>query len=69
MVLNSIGSAVLPELISTLVTKSSAREAWESIKIMRVGGDRVRKASSQKLRREYKQLAFHDGESVKDFSM
>jgi hypothetical protein len=69
MVLNSIGSAVLLELISTLVTKSSAREAWESIKIMRVGGDRVRKASSQKLRREYKQLAFHDGESVKDFSM
>jgi hypothetical protein len=69
MALNAIGSAVPPELISTLVTKSSAREAWESIKIMRVGRDRVHNASLQKLRREYKQLAFHDGESVKDFSM
>jgi hypothetical protein len=36
---------------------------------MRISVDRVRKASTQKLRREYKQLTFHDGESVKDFTM
>jgi hypothetical protein len=69
MALDAICSAVLPELISTLMTKPSVKEARESIKIMRVGGDRVRKASSQKLRWEYELLAFRDGESVKDFSM
>jgi hypothetical protein len=69
MALDAICSAVLPELISTLTTKPSTKEAWESIKIMRVGRDRVRKGSSQKLRREYELLAFYDGESVKDFSM
>jgi hypothetical protein len=36
---------------------------------MRIGVDRVRKASTQKLRREYEQLTFHDGESVEDFAM
>jgi hypothetical protein len=39
MVLDAICSAVPPELISTLTTKPSAREAWESINIMRVGRD------------------------------
>jgi hypothetical protein len=69
MALDAICSAVPPEMISTLVTKPSAKEAWESIKTMRIGVDRVRKVSSQKLRREYEQLTFHDSESVKDFAM
>jgi hypothetical protein len=69
MALDVIYSAVPPELISTLATKPSAKEAWESIKIMRVDGDRLHKMSSQKLQREYELLAFHDGESVEDFSM
>jgi transposase InsO family protein len=69
MALDAICSAVPPEMISTLATKPSAREAWESVKTMRIGGDRVRKVSSQKLWREYEQLAFRDGESVEDFSM
>jgi hypothetical protein len=69
MALDAICSAVPPEMISTLTTKSSVREAWESVKIMMIGRDRVCKVSSQKLRREYEQLAFHDGESVEGFSM
>jgi hypothetical protein len=50
MALDAICSAVPPEMISTLTTKTSAKEAWESIKTMRIGADRVRKASAQKLR-------------------
>jgi hypothetical protein len=46
MALDDICSAVPPELISTLATKPSTREAWESIKTMRIGVDRVRKASA-----------------------
>jgi hypothetical protein len=69
MALDAICSAVPPELISTLATKPSTREAWESIKTMRIGVDRVRKASAQKLRRDYEQLTLRDGETVEDFVM
>jgi hypothetical protein len=36
---------------------------------MRIGADRVRKVSAQKLRRDYEQLGFHDDKSVEDFTM
>jgi hypothetical protein len=36
---------------------------------MRIGDDRIRMASAQKLRREYEVLEFHDGEGIKDFDM
>jgi hypothetical protein len=44
---------VQTELISTLATKLSVTEAWESIKSMRIGVDRMRKVSAQKLRQDY----------------
>jgi uncharacterized membrane protein YgcG len=69
MALDAICSAVPAEMISTLATKGTAREAWDCIRTMRVGNDRIRKASTQKLRAEYEALAFHDGESVEDFAM
>jgi hypothetical protein len=56
MALGAICSVVPPELISTLAT-------------MRIGVDRVRKASAQKLRRDYEQLTLRDGETVEDFAM
>ncbi|WVZ50904.1 hypothetical protein U9M48_002110 [Paspalum notatum var. saurae] len=69
MALDAICSAVPPEMISSLATKPSAKDAWESLKTMRVGDDRIRKASTHKARREYELLAFRDGESVEDFAM
>jgi hypothetical protein len=44
MALDAICSEVPPEMISSLVTKSSTKEAWECIKTMRIGGDQVRSA-------------------------
>jgi uncharacterized membrane protein YgcG len=69
MAFDAICSAVPPKMISTLVTKPSVKEAWESIKTMRIVIDYVRKVSAQKLCREYEQLTFRDGESVEDFAM
>jgi hypothetical protein len=69
MALDAICSAVPSEMITALATKDSALEAWESIKVMRIGDDRIRKASAQKVRREYEVLDFHDGEGVEDFAM
>jgi hypothetical protein len=36
---------------------------------MRVGDDRAKSASMQRLLKEFKNVAFHDGESVDDFAM
>ena len=69
MALDAICSAVPVDMLSTLATKESAKEAWDCLKTMRIGDDRVRKATTQKLRREYELLAFRDGESVEDFAM
>jgi hypothetical protein len=69
MAVDAICSAVPPEMISTLVTKSSKKEAWDSIKMTRIKGEHLRKASAGKLWRDYMQLAFYDGDSVEDFTM
>jgi transposase InsO family protein len=69
MALDAICSAVPPEMITALATKESASEAWESIRTMRVGDERIRKASAQKVRREYELLALRDGEGIEDFAM
>ncbi len=61
MALDGICSTVPPEMISTLATKASVKEAWDCIKTMRVGEDRIRKASAQRVRTEYERIAFRDG--------
>jgi hypothetical protein len=45
MALDANCSVVPPEMISTLTTKPSTKEAWESIKTMRISVDRIRKVS------------------------
>jgi hypothetical protein len=69
MTLDAICSAVSAEMINALAMKDFAQEAWERIKMMRVGDDCIRAASEQKLRREYKVLDFCNGEGVEDFTM
>jgi hypothetical protein len=69
MALDALCSAVPSEMLSTVGNKGSAKEAWESIKTMRIGDEGIRKASAQKVRRDYETLAFRDGESVEDFAL
>jgi uncharacterized membrane protein YgcG len=69
MVLDAICSAVPPKMITTLVTKQSASEAWESICTMRVEDECIWKASAEKVRCKYELLALHDGGGIEDFTM
>jgi hypothetical protein len=46
MAMDAICGAVPPKMISTLLTKPLARDAWESIKTMRVSGEHVHKVST-----------------------
>jgi hypothetical protein len=43
--------------------------AWDAIAAARVGGDRVRRATLQRLRGEWEALAFQPGEQVEDFAV
>jgi hypothetical protein len=69
MALDAICSVVSSEMITTLTTSDSTQEAWESIMVMCIDNDRIRKASAQKLRREYEVPKFRDKEGVEDFTM
>lgn len=46
MALDAICSAVPTEMISTLATKATVREAWECVKTMRIGDERIRKSTA-----------------------
>ncbi|CAN6381799.1 unnamed protein product [Urochloa humidicola] len=61
--------AVPSEMKVELAVKKSVKEAWEAVKKMRVGDDRVKSVSVQRLVKEFENVAFRDGESVDDFAM
>ena len=65
----AICTGVPQEMVPTLATKTSAKAAWDAIRTMRIGNERVRKSVAQNLRAEYEQIAFRDGESVEDFAL
>ncbi|XP_062198798.1 uncharacterized protein LOC133901443 [Phragmites australis] len=56
-------------MVATLAAKCSMKEAWEAIKTMKMGMERMRKAKAQVLRREFEAAHFKDGENIEDFSM
>jgi hypothetical protein len=52
-----------------LAVKDTAKEAWDAIKTIRVGADRVRDSKAQNFRKQYEDLRFKSGESVDDFGL
>ena len=67
--LDAILTTVPAEYREPLGAKKSGKEAWEAIAAMRVGSDRVKKATAQLLKQEYANLKFKDGEAAEDFSL
>ncbi|XBJ10170.1 hypothetical protein VPH35_015098 [Triticum aestivum] len=61
--------ATPPEMRGMLAAKASAKEAWEAIRTQRLGSNRVREANVQKLRADFENIAFKEGEHVDDFAM
>jgi hypothetical protein len=53
MALDAIGSLVLLDMVTSLAIKDTVMDAWESIKMMRIGDEWIiRKASAQRVRCE-----------------
>ena len=61
--------AVPPELVPVLAVKETSAEAWEVIKLMKMGVSRARNATAQRLRKEFQALAFKDGETLDSFAI
>jgi hypothetical protein len=68
-VLESLLAAVPTEMHSSLANKRTARDAWDAIAVARIGSDRARRSTLQKLCQERENLAFKPGEDVDDFAL
>jgi hypothetical protein len=56
-------------MVPALAARDNAKIAWDMLKTMRIGDNRVREARCQKLRKEFDAMAFKSGENVEDFMM
>jgi hypothetical protein len=64
-----IFAAVPKEMALSLLDKASAKEAWDAIAATRIGVDRVRRATLQRLRREWENIGVNPSEQVEDFAL
>ena len=67
--LGLILQAVPPEMLRTLAVKKTAKEAWDTLKTLRLGSERVRESRAQTRRTEFENIRFKDGEKVEQFAM
>lgn len=69
MALAIIYQGIPEDMLLIVAEKKSAKEAWEAIKTMSVGGDRVQKAKVQTLKTELEMLRMRDTEQLDEFCM
>jgi hypothetical protein len=69
MALAAILCVVPLEMKSTIAEKSSAKEAWKAVQIMRLGDERVHEANAQKLLGAFENVKFRNGETIDEFAM
>ncbi|XP_020249218.1 uncharacterized protein LOC109826605 [Asparagus officinalis] len=67
MALAAIYQAISEETLLVLAEKETAKEAWEMLKTMHMGAERVKEAKIQTLRNEFEGLRMHEVETVDDF--
>jgi hypothetical protein len=56
-------------MVAAVASKALAKAAWDTIKTMRVGDERVRESTAQQLLRQFEAAEFKEGETMEDFSM
>ncbi|KAJ4740894.1 Transposon Ty1-H Gag-Pol polyprotein [Rhynchospora pubera] len=66
--LAAISQAVPDPVMMAIAEKDSAKEAWDAIKEMSVGEERVRKARAQALKRQFDGIVMEDTTTVHEFS-
>ncbi|XP_020585663.1 uncharacterized protein LOC110028241 [Phalaenopsis equestris] len=69
MALVAIYQALPEDVLLMVAEKDSAKQAWETLKTMHVGVERVKEAKVQTLRTHFEAIRMKDGETVDDFAM
>ena len=69
MAMEAILRGVPLEMASSLASKETAKDAWASLEASRRGSDRARMASAQRVRQQYENIKFMEGESLDDFAL
>ena len=69
LALAAIYQCIPDDMLLTIVEKTTAKGAWDAIKTMCLGADRVRKAKVQTMKAEFESLRMTDGEALDDFCM
>jgi hypothetical protein len=67
--LGAILYAVPPEMLCSLAVKETAKEAWDTLKTLRLGSERVHEEKAQTRCSEFDNIQFKDGEKVEQFAM
>jgi hypothetical protein len=68
LALTAILRSVLADMLSSLhERRSSVAAAWEAIKRIRIGVQRVREVNAQQIRREFGALVWKEAETTEDF--
>ncbi|XP_020249615.1 uncharacterized protein LOC109827062 [Asparagus officinalis] len=68
MALAAIYQGIPEETLMVIAEKQTAKEAWETLKTMHLGADRVRNAKVQTLKSEFELLRMKENDNVDDFS-
>ena len=61
--------SIPPEMLSTLAVKATAKEAWETVRTIRLGVTQVHDARLTMLKKQLEAIKFNDVENIGDFGM
>ncbi|XP_074363891.1 uncharacterized protein LOC141705649 [Apium graveolens] len=67
--LAAIYQAIPEDVLLSVAEKKTVKGAWEAIKTMSLGADRVKRAKVQTLRAEFEMMSMKDAETIDEFSM
>ncbi|WJZ97479.1 hypothetical protein VitviT2T_016081 [Vitis vinifera] len=65
----AISQAVPDDVMMAIAEKKTAKGAWDALREMQVGEDRVKKARVQVLKRQLNKLHMEDSKTINEFSM
>ena len=69
MALAAIYQGIPEDMLLSIAEKTTAKEAWEALKLMCMGAERVKEAKIQTLKAEFESLNMKDGDQIEDFCM
>lgn len=69
LALSAILRAVPGEMLGSLARKHTARSAWEAVKTVRVGVQRVRDSNTAQLKKDFADIQFKEGDLIDDFAL